>query len=73
MLGRSQKYQSNQRIDISIRNYEENGKKRAELIQSLDLGCAHISCLQYNVSIGMTQFGYMDQNRISLFKCCAES
>lgn len=30
MLGRGQKYQSNQSIEMSIRNYEENGKKGAE-------------------------------------------
>lgn len=32
-------------------------------IQSLDLGCAHVSCLQYNVTLGMTQFGHMDQDQ----------
>lgn len=41
-------------------------------IQSLDLGCAHVSSLQYNVSIGMTVWVY-GPNRISLFKCCAET
>lgn len=48
-------------------------RKRQEIpsIQSLGMGCAHVSCLWYNVSTGMTQFGCMDQNRISLSKCCA--
>lgn len=45
--------------------------RKIPLIQSPDLGCAQVSCLQYNVSIGMAQFGYLDQNRISLGKCCA--
>lgn len=53
-----------------MREMVRKGQK-IPLIQSLDLGCAHVSCLQYNVSIGMTQFGYMDKNRISLFRCCA--
>lgn len=29
MLGRSKKYQSNQSTEMSVRNYEGNGKKRA--------------------------------------------
>lgn len=53
----------------SVKNDEKSSKSRAENTITAISRSELCLCLQHNVSIGMTWFGYVDRNRISLFKC----
>lgn len=77
MLGSGQKHQSTQRTGMSVKLGKQ--KHLSETMRNVIRYGNTINaisrsglcpCLQYNVSTGMTRFGYVDRNRISLFKCC---